>query len=285
MSDSRAVRTLIGHGGVDVGLRCLGSLLRFSADPISLVIHDDGTLTIEDRETLLAALPGSAIVSREETDACVQPLLERYPYCREYRVRHPLALKLLDIPLLASDELAYCDSDILFLKRFTRLFEWADGDRSPIFMRDVQDAYALRPWHISPFGKIGIAQRINSGLIFYKTQNYDLDFVEWFLGRPELASVFRKRQHSIEQTCWAALGWRAGCRVWDSSQLMLANPEMRGLSADTVGIHFVASYRGRLKEFPLDNGDARRDPVDIRSSKAGGISLISMLIDEVKRRL
>jgi len=97
--------------------------------------------------------------------------------------------------------------------------------------------------------------------------------------------VFRKRQHSIEQTCWAALGWRAGCRVWDSSQLMLANPEMRGLSADTVGIHFVASYRGKLKEFPLDNGDASRDPVDIRSSKAGGISLISMLVDEVKRRL
>jgi hypothetical protein len=285
MSDSRAVRTLIGHSGVDVGLRCLASLLRFSADPISLVIHDDGTLTIEDRETLRGALPGSAIVSRVDADASVQPLLERYPHCREYRERHPLALKLLDIPLLARYELAYCDSDILFLKRFTRLFEWADDDSSPIFMRDVQDAYSLRPWHIFPFGKIGIAQRINSGLIFYRTSNYDLDFVEWFLGRPELAAVFRKRQHSIEQTCWAALGWRAGCRVWDSSQLMLANPEMRGLSADTVGIHFVASYRGKLEEFPQPNGDASGHPVEIRSSKAGQISLLGMLMDEVKRRV
>lgn len=191
----------------------------------------------------------------------------------------------LDIPLLASDELAYCDSDILFLKRFKGMFEWPGDDSSAIFMRDVQEAYSLRPWHIFPFGKIRVPRRINSGLIFYRTSKYDLDFVEWFLGRPELASVFRKRQHSIEQTCWAALGWRAGCWVWSPSQLMLATPSMSGLSSDTVGIHFVGSYRGKLQEFTGHKGDEQGDPVAIGSSKAGPISLISMLIDEVKRRL
>lgn len=285
MPDKRAVRTLIGHKQVEVGLRCLASLLRFSADPIDLVIHDDGTLTIDDRERLVADLPGSTIVSRAEADSIVQPLLERYPGCRAYRERHPLALKLLDIPLLASEELAYCDSDILFLKRFARMFELVGDGYSAIFMRDAQEAYSLRPWHIFPFGKIRIPGHINSGLIFYRTSKYDLDFVEWFLGRPELAGVFRKRPHWIEQTCWAALGWRAGCRVWSSAQLMIANPGMRGLSSDTVGIHFVAAYRGKLQEFTEPEGDECGDAVAIRSDKTGPVSLTGMLIDDFKRRL
>jgi hypothetical protein len=285
MPDKRSVRTLIGHKQVRVGLRCLASLLRFSSDPIGLVIHDDGTLTTEDRDTLVGDLPGSAIVSREEADAAVQPLLERYPKCRAYREGHPLALKLLDIPLLTAQELAYCDSDILFLRRFTRMFEWAGDGASAIFMRDAQEAYSLRPWHIFPFGKIRVPGHINSGLIFYQTAKYDLDFVEWFLGRPELAGVFRKRPHWIEQTCWATLGWRAGCRVWSSAQLMIANPKMSGLSRDTVGIHFVAAYRGKLQEFTRHEGDQVGDAVAIQSLKAGGISLVGMLLDDLRRRL
>lgn len=281
----KTVRTLIGHKQVEVGLRCLGSLLRFSAEPTSLIIHDDGTLTVEDHETLFSDLPGSTIISRAEADAIVQPQLRQYPECRAYRERHPLALKLLDIPLLAQEELAYCDSDILFLKRFTGMFEWAGDDASAIFMRDAQEAYSLRPWHISPFGKIRVPGHINSGLIFYRTSKFDLDFVEWFLARPELAGVFSKRPHWIEQTCWATLGWRAGCRVWSPVQLMIANPKMNGLSRDTVGIHFVAAYRGKLQEFTGHEGVEHADPVSIRSNEAGSVSLIGMLIDDFKRRL
>jgi len=281
----RTVRTLIGHKQVAVGLRCLGSFLRFSSEPISLIIHDDGTLTNADHEKLFAYLPGCAIVSRAKADAIVQPLIERYPGCRAYRERYPLALKLLDIPLLAPGELAYCDSDVLFLRRFTGLFEWSDDDNSAIFMRDAQEAYSLRPWHIFPFGKIRVPGNINSGLIFYRTSEYDLDFVEWFLGRPELIDVFRKRPHWIEQTCWATLGWRAGCRVWNSTQLMIANPQMSGLSPDTVGIHFVAAYRGKLEEFKDRDDNDGQDVVAIRSSKAGPVSVIAMMIDDLKRRI
>jgi hypothetical protein len=281
----RTVRTLIGHRQVDVGLRCLASLLRLSSEPISLIIHDDGTLTDEDRERLAADLRGSAFVSRKEADAAVQPLLERYPKCRAYRERHPLALKLLDIPLIAPEELAYCDSDVLFLRRFTRMFEWAGDGTSAIFMQDEQEAYSLRPWHIFPFGKIRVPGQINSGLIFYRTSKYDLDFVEWFLGRPELVAVFRKRPHWIEQTCWAALGWRAGCRVWSSAQLMIANPKMSGLSVDTVGIHFVAAYRSKLQEFTKHEADEIGNAVAIQSLSAGRVSLVAMLLDDLRRRL
>lgn len=284
-SEERTIRTLIGHQQVDVGLICLSSLLRCSSEPLRLIIHDDGTLTDQDDDALLKTLPGSAIFRRTEADAIVGEQLAQYPNCRAYRNRHPLGLKLLDIPLLALEELSYCDSDILFLRRFARMFEWASDGRSAIFMRDAQQAYSLRPWHIFPFGRLRVPGRINSGLIFYRTTKYELDFVEWFLGRPELIGVFRKRPHWIEQTCWAALGWRAGCRVWSSAQLMIATERMKGLSADTVGIHFVAASRAKLQEFTGHEHNEGAEVVSIKSLKASHVSLIGMMLDDLKRRL
>src|SRR5215212_2860818 len=75
---ARRIRTLIGHQQVEVGLKCLGSLLRLSSDPLSLLIHDDGTLTDQDHEALTSRLPGSTIMSRGEADSLILPLLTRY---------------------------------------------------------------------------------------------------------------------------------------------------------------------------------------------------------------
>lgn len=243
------MRTLIGHKQLDVGLRCLASLLRFSSEPISLLIHDDGSLTNEDRETLLNDLPGSEIVSRADADAIVQPLLTRYPKCHTYRERHPLALKLIDMALLEPDELAYCDSDVYFLRRHTGLFAWPNPQTGAVFMQDIQDAYSLRPWHVFPIGQIHMPHRTNSGIIFFRRAAYDLDFVEWLLSQPKLEGVFAKRGHWIEQTCWAALGWRAGCYLWSSDQFIIATQAMTGLSNETIGVHFVAAARSKLNEF------------------------------------
>ena len=143
MPSKRTVRTLIGHNQVEVGLRCLASLVRFSSEPINLLIHDDGTLTRADREKLMARVTGAGILSREEADSFVQPLLKRYPKCRAYRELHPFALKLIDMALMQSEELAYCDSDVLFVRPHKGLFSWPDLKTSAIFMQDIQDAYSL----------------------------------------------------------------------------------------------------------------------------------------------
>jgi hypothetical protein len=249
MLSKRIVRTLIGHNQVEVGLRCLASLLRFTSESISLIIHDDGSLTGDDCKELIGRLPGAEIVSREEADAIVDPLVKSHPECRAYRERHPLALKLIDMALLPSEDLAYCDSDVLFLKPHTGLFTWPDEGTGGVFMQDVQDAYSLRPWHIYPLGEVRVPRRVNSGLILFRSSAYDLDFVEWLLSRKQLSEVFQKRPHWIEQTCWAALGWRAGCRVWSGRQIIIATPSMKDFSDDTVAIHFVAACRGRLSDF------------------------------------
>lgn len=266
-----------------MGLRCLASLLRFSSEPIRLLIHDDGTLTRADYERLLADLPGSVIVNRTEADAIVSPLLKRYPRCRAYREQQVLALKLIDMALMESDELAYCDSDVFFLRPHKGLFTWPNEQTGAMFMQDIQDAYSLRPWHVYPVGKVRIPRRTNSGLIFFRRSAYDLDFVEWLLGRDELSEVFQKRPHWIEQTCWAALGWRAGCYLWSADQFIIATPAMTELSDDTVGIHFVAAARSKLNEFSAPSSVGT--PTTIRSNPGRMSSALHMLGQDLVNRL
>lgn len=281
---SRRVRTLIGRQQLETGLKCLPSLIAFSAEPLRLLIHDDGTLSQADYERLTAALPGATLVKRVEADAQIEPLLARYPNCRDYRRRHALGLKLIDMALFETEELAYCDSDILFLKPYSGLFQWPDRGAAAIFMQDIQDAYSLHPWHLYPFGKLRIPQKINSGLILFRTSVYDLDFIEWLLGQKRLARVFKKRAHWIEQTCWAALGWRVGCYVWSASQFMIATPGMEGLSDATVGIHFVAAARGKLDDFPSAGEPDRKTvaPIDARPTQPSSAYL--MLIQHIRKR-
>jgi hypothetical protein len=133
-----------------------------------------------------------------------------------------------------------------------------------------------------------VPRRVNSGLILFRRSAYDLDFVEWMLSREQLSEVFQKRPHWIEQTCWAALGWRAGCRVWSDRQFIIATPAMSGLSEETVAIHFVASCRGKLNDFSAKSYDSssRTDAAtDIRTCPARISSPFRMLGQDLLNKL
>ncbi|HEY4589541.1 MAG TPA: hypothetical protein VII86_09950, partial [Thermoanaerobaculia bacterium] len=115
----RRVTTLLGHTHVEMALACLGSLRRCSADPIRFRIHEDGTLTAEDRDRLVEGLGDPELLARSEADERVADMLSHRPSLLALRGTNPLALKLIDIPLLAEGDLAYCDSDVLFLRPFS----------------------------------------------------------------------------------------------------------------------------------------------------------------------
>src|SRR4051794_8770884 len=95
------VATLLGHAQVPMARACLASLLRRSAEPLRLRLHDDGTLTPADAEDLAAALDGAEVVWRAEADERLADHLALYPATRAYRAASPLALKLVDAALLA----------------------------------------------------------------------------------------------------------------------------------------------------------------------------------------
>ncbi|HET9210248.1 MAG TPA: hypothetical protein VFR03_07610 [Thermoanaerobaculia bacterium] len=235
----RRVATLLGHAHVEMALACLGSLLRYTADPLCLRVHEDGTLTPGDRERLEAGLGSLEFIARPEADGRVADVLASRPCLRALRETNPLALKLIDVPLLAEGDLAYCDADVLFLRPFSGLFRFPGPDTGAVFMSDRQNAYSLRSWHLLTHPRLALPCRVNSGILLFRTQGYDPDLLEWYLSRPEFgfAPVW------AEQTAWALLGWRAGCRLWDPRLVRLP---AAGEPGDAVALHFVSPLRGLL---------------------------------------
>ena len=49
---SSILRSLVCHRDVDMAISCLGSMLRFSHDPLDIVLHEDGSLTQPDVDRL-----------------------------------------------------------------------------------------------------------------------------------------------------------------------------------------------------------------------------------------
>jgi hypothetical protein len=262
----QTVATLLGHAQVPMARACLGSLLRLSAEPLRLRLHDDGTLTPADAEELAAALGGAEVVRRAEADARTASRLARYPATRAFRAASPLALKLVDAALLAAGEsLAYCDADVLFRRPFSGLYRFPSPAAGALFMTDTQNAYSLRSWHLARRltgpRRLRIPRQVNSGIFLFRRALYDADFVEWFLGQER----FRFAPPWVEQTAWGLLGARAGCWLLDRGQVRIP------AAADETGavaLHFVRSVRGLLPGYLASGEEAGAAPVELQSAPA-----------------
>ena len=283
----RTVATLLGHAQVEMAILCLGSLLRHSAQPLRLQVHDDGTLSPEDRDRLALALGEPRTISRAEAEDRLAGELARRPATRAFRRANPLGLKLVDTVLLAaSEELAFCDSDILFLRPFSHLYRFPAPSAGAVFMSDSQNAYSVRSWHLLRHRRLRLPCQVNSGIVHFRTAAYDPDRVEWFLGRQELgfAPVW------TEQTCWAWLGQSAGCWLLDPAQVRFPRPEA-GPDEEAVALHFVSPLRGLLQRYdaPERSQHAGRGlpagpPVVLDRRPARRCGAVRLLATEVRRR-
>ena len=264
-----------------MAITCLGSVRRHSQTEVEFQIHDDGSLTERDIERLEENLHPCRIIRRSEADERLNGVFRNYPAARELRQIYPLALKLLDAPLLAREEvLRFCDSDILFFRPFSGL---CDGLSYPktnaVFMEDRKNSYSLRSWHKAFSTGLSLPWRINSGLLAFKLIAYDLDYLNWFIG----CEGHRKIFHVLEQTCWAALGKRVGCRKYDPRQVRVMRD---GESYDgLVAGHFTARTRGLLADFVERS---RRVSVSAESAKLrtvppGNCTAIDLLRYEIDR--
>ncbi|HXU45878.1 MAG TPA: hypothetical protein VN783_10145 [Thermoanaerobaculia bacterium] len=274
------VATLLGHAQVDLGLACLGSLLAHSADPLHFRLHDDGSLTAADRERLAGALGGPTFVLRPEADERAAEILAGRPALAAYRRESPLCSKLVDAVLFAEGgELAYCDSDVLFLRPFSGLFRFPSPAASACFMRDTQHAYSVRSWHLLREPRLRFPGRVNTGIIHARTRCFDPDLLEWFLSRSE----YRFAPPWVEQTCWALLAGKGACWLHDPRQI--AFPRAGRLDPETVALHFVSPLRGRFTEFRHPPDRRSEPPVPIRSAPASPCGPLNLAATEIRRRL
>lgn len=285
LAPPRRVTSLLGRRQVPMALTCLGSLIRRSAEPVGLVLHDDGTLAAEDRERLVAELGPLEIVGRAEADDRMADRLAGRPALERYRRTHPLALKLLDAPLLAAGpRLAFVDADVLFLRPFRGLFAATATDPAR-FMADRASAYSVRSWQVAAERRLRLRARINTGLLDVPRELVDLDLLEWFVGRPE----HHRTPPWVEQTAWALLAARAPARLVDPRRVRLARPDEDPgeLGPELVALHFVGPVRDRLEPVAaavrtLDDGAG---PVALSTVPAAAAGPLHLLGTELSRRI
>jgi hypothetical protein len=271
------VHTLTCHDHVWMARQCLGSLLAYSANPIKLVIHDDGSLTEVDREMLRASLVRCSFVSKREADERMAPLLARFPATRKFREQSVMGIKMLDSYYLEDGEiLAYCDSDVLFFHPFRDLFFLNDPATGIVTMKDHLQSYSIYPWHLERQRQLRLTANVNGGLLTFRRNCYDPELVEWFWSLPDL----RAHNKWLEQTCWAMLASRVNACHWDPRQVRII-AGMRDLRTDLIAGHFVTPFRRFL---PRDGGArSSRDVVRVNIVPARRCRPIALLRDELIR--
>lgn len=281
------IGSLICHRDVEIGLQCLGSLAR-DVTGIGLVLHDDGTLTEEDIDSLTNALPVSEIVRRRQADEIMRERLAQYPACARARSENVLMLKLFDVALMSSDtDIGYCDTDVLFFRAVPGLFKRTPERPAAVFMQDTNHAYSARPWHLLGASAMRLPGYLNSGLFVFRRNRFDLDYLEWLLSREAIRTVFSRIPVWAEQTCWAALAHRAGCGLWDATRIAVVNAEW-SLDRGTVAAHFVSSSRHRLPEVlrqTVGAGAKEQEPVTVPIVESRECTAFDLSLSQVARRL
>ena len=275
------LRTLLCHRDVDLAIHCLNSVVHLSADPVLLVIHEDGSLTSADRFKLAEALPWLRILDRSDADLIMDELLAPYPNARAFRQSSVWGLKLLDVVLAETGLCFYLDSDIRFFRPFRGLFVDAATKNRCVFLRDtVWQAYSIRPWHLLDSRSLRVASGINTGMTLFDPHVYDLDFVDWFLGQLD----WRVIPAWTEPTCWAALALRADGHAVDPMQITNLYPSAI-VTDKTIGGHFLSSYRATwdtLLKRPLQDTTAM--PVDLRFHRLRPLSSVALGMSQLKRK-
>src|SRR5215203_2575202 len=124
------IHMLLGHVRVFEALWALLSLDRFSERSLSVVVHDDGSLTADDGKLLRSKLPKLRIITKEEADRVVKAEFERRQLhnCLRFRNRFIMARKLFDPALFATSAFYVAlDSDVIFFDNAADLLGTIDG--------------------------------------------------------------------------------------------------------------------------------------------------------------
>ena len=275
------VRTLLGHRDVELAAHCLATVAQCSADPVKLVIHEDGSLTAADVIRLGEALPGVRMLRRAAADAIMHEKLAHHPQARKFRDSSVWGLKLLDMALVEPGDCYYLDSDIRFFRPFRGLFcRQALAGRS-VFLRDtVWTAYSIRPWHLWGRRRLRVVEGINTGLSLIDRALYDLDFVEWFLTQPD----WRVIPAWTEPTCWAALAVRANGHAVDPTQILNLYPGAT-VTAGTVGAHFLSAYRAQFTTALQSAVAANEPPVHVSCLPLRPLGSLALGWNQLGRKL
>ncbi len=208
-----------------------------------VVIHDDGHLPPEAREAFVKVAPGVRGVSAGDADRTVLDALDGHPACRKYRLAHPLARKIFDVPALTRGErFIILDSDVLFFRKPDAILNWCgQSSKECWFNQDVKESLPIsREEALEKLG-IDVWPRVNSGLCLLDRSAIDLDLCERALRE---TSLLQGHVWLVEQSLFAicASAHGLGGLLPPEYEVSL---DWKG-RPDAVARHYVGAVRQRF---------------------------------------
>ncbi len=108
------------------------SFLRFYQN-ITVVVHDDGTLTKKQRHMLAGIVKGIRIIGRQEADEFMKNRLSNYPYCRQFRSAKITMFQVFDFSAYAQKKkIVSLDSDTIFFDYPQEIIDWIEKENNEI---------------------------------------------------------------------------------------------------------------------------------------------------------
>jgi lipopolysaccharide biosynthesis glycosyltransferase len=211
------VHSLLGSRHVGMCLWSIKSFLHHAQRPFSIVLHDDGSLSLHDIEKLKRHLPGVRVIRKVDADELIKPIVSSWKAVEAYRFgtlgntdysrkMSIFSLKLLDFNLLtAASRILVLDTDVLFFREPSELLDWVDKKSGSQCMYCFEDYVPVRnrTGAIIRFDRKATPScYFNSGLICFDKSVMDLDALDrWLKEQGHLTNTL----YTFEQFAYNAL--------------------------------------------------------------------------------
>jgi hypothetical protein len=166
-----------------------------------IVVHEDGTITPDQRKTIEHFLE-CRFVTRAEADAVAEQRLANHPLSLDQRRSHVFMLKFFDLePFAPKERFVYLDSDIIFYREAREVIDWqASGRHECWFNEDTRETYCSPREEIEAEMGVSLWRAVNAGFCLVTKRALSLDLTE------RLLTTFQGRARHpqfYEQTLWA----------------------------------------------------------------------------------
>jgi alpha-N-acetylglucosamine transferase len=178
----------------------------------ALCIHDDGTLEPKHLDLLKQHFPNARLIDRLSADQKISQALATYPCCLEFRKTNQLSPKVFDFAAyLESDRMLLLDSDVLFFEEPTELLKRIENPDYQVnsVNADIASAYTVEAATVKEHCGVELIDCFNSGLGLIHKASLNFDWIEEFLGLPDVIGHFWR----IEQTLYALCSSRFGVEL------------------------------------------------------------------------
>lgn len=173
------VHSLVCHKHLGLYLPAIKSLLRFYSR-LTIVVHNDGSLTNRDKKILTKQIKNIRIINPEQADQLINTQISQFKKISNYRKNHLIAKQLIDYLLLAeTDKIISLDSDTLFLRYPRQIIDWIEADNGQILYSYEQNPHGQKKF-LSETG-LDFPPNLCAGFMCLYRQILDLQLIEKLL--------------------------------------------------------------------------------------------------------